>query len=250
MRADKFTTTMQEALGDAQSLAVTRDNPYIEPAHLLAAMLAQPEGPKALLDRAGANTGGLRQAMEVAINALPQVQGGQVQPGRELIALLQASEKEASKRGDQFIASEMFLLALADAKSDIGGVVRGHGLTRDTQVVRPFQLEGTEVRIAAHQHDIERGEVERGVGFLRHYGDASCERAPRERQHVVAVDGHAPGPRPQHRVDDAKKRRLAGSVRSQQADDRPATHVKRHAAEDVASGRSRTRRIRERDVID
>ena len=60
-----------------------------------------------------------------------QVQGGgQVQAGRDLVQLLQAADKEAGKRGDQFIASEMFLLALADAKSDIGGVVRGHGLTR------------------------------------------------------------------------------------------------------------------------
>ncbi|MED5621721.1 ATP-dependent chaperone ClpB [Ideonella sp. BN130291] len=130
MRLDKLTTRFQEALSDAQSLAVTRDNPYIEPAHVLAAMLAQAEGPKALLDRAGANTAGLRQAMETAINALPQVQGGQTQIGRELQSLLQATEKEASRRGDQFIASEMFLLALADAKSDIGGIVRGHGLTR------------------------------------------------------------------------------------------------------------------------
>jgi ATP-dependent Clp protease ATP-binding subunit ClpB len=132
MRIDKLTTRFQEALADAQSLAVNNDNPYIEPAHLLAAMLAQPEGPKALLDRAGANTAALRTSMETAIKGLPQVQGGGqgVQPGRELVALLQAAEKEATKRGDQFIASEMFLLALADAKSDIGGIVRGHGLTR------------------------------------------------------------------------------------------------------------------------
>ncbi|MEW6705532.1 MAG: ATP-dependent chaperone ClpB [Pseudomonadota bacterium] len=131
MRLDKLTTRFQEALAEAQSLAVTRDNPYIEPAHLLAAMLAQPDGPKALLDRAGVNTAGLRQAMETAIGGLPQVQGGaQVQAGRELVALLQQAEKEAAKRGDQFIASEMFLLALADAKTDIGGIVRGHGLTR------------------------------------------------------------------------------------------------------------------------
>jgi len=132
MRIDKLTTRFQEALADAQSLAVNNDNPYIEPAHLLAAMLAQAEGPKALLDRAGANTAALRTSMETAIKGLPQVQGGGqgVQPGRELVALLQAAEKEATKRGDQFIASEMFLLALADAKSDIGGIVRGHGLTR------------------------------------------------------------------------------------------------------------------------
>jgi ATP-dependent Clp protease ATP-binding subunit ClpB len=116
----------------AQSLAVARDNPYIEPAHLLAAMLQQPDGPKALLDRAGANTAALETAMETAIRNLPQVQGGgqPVQPGRDLMQLLQAADKEATKRGDQFIASEMFLLALADAKTDLGGVVRGHGLTR------------------------------------------------------------------------------------------------------------------------
>src|SRR2546425_2985717 len=132
MRIDKLTTRFQEALADAQSLAVNNDNPYIEPAHLLAAMLAQAEGPKALLDRAGANTAALRTAMETAIKGLPQVQGGGqgVQPGRDLVALLQAAEKEATKRGDQFIASEMFLLALADAKNDLGGIARGHGLTR------------------------------------------------------------------------------------------------------------------------
>jgi ATP-dependent Clp protease ATP-binding subunit ClpB len=132
MRFDKLTTAFQQALGDAQSLAVARDNPYIEPAHLLASMLQQPDGPKALLDRAGANTAALRTAMDAAIGGLPSVQGGgqPVQPGRDLVQLLQAADKEATQRGDQFIASEMFLLALADAKTDLGGVVRGHGLTR------------------------------------------------------------------------------------------------------------------------
>ena len=132
MRIDKFTTKFQEALADAQSLAVTRDNPYIEPAHLLLAMLGQDDGPKALLDRAGVNTAALRTALDGLLNGLPQVQGsGQVvQPSRDLAALLQAAEKEASKRGDQFVASEMLLLAAADAKTDFGGIVRGHGLTR------------------------------------------------------------------------------------------------------------------------
>ena len=132
MRLDKLTTAFQQALGEAQSLAVARDNPYIEPSHLLAAMLQQADGPKALLDRAGANTAALKTAMEVAIAGLPQVSGGgqPVQAGRDLVQLLQAADKEGTKRGDQFIASEMFLLALADAKTDLGGVVRGHGLTR------------------------------------------------------------------------------------------------------------------------
>ena len=132
MRIDKLTTKFQEALADAQSLAVTRDNPYIEPVHLLLAMLAQADGPKALLDRAGANTAALRTGLETLLTGLPQVQGsGQVvQPGRDLASLLQAAEKEASKRGDQFVASEMFLLAVSEAKSDLGGIVRGHALTR------------------------------------------------------------------------------------------------------------------------
>ncbi len=132
MRIDKLTTKFQEALADAQSIAVTNDNPYIEPAHVLAAMLAQADGPKALLDRAGANSAALKTALELAVRGLPQVQGSDqvVQPGRDLAALLQTAEKEAGKRGDQFIASEMFLLALADAKTDLGGIVRGHGLTR------------------------------------------------------------------------------------------------------------------------
>jgi len=131
MRADKLTTAFQQALAEGQSLAVARDNPYIEPSHVLAAMLVQPDGPKALLDRAGANTAALKTAMDTAIAALPGVQGGgAVQAGRELVQLLQAADKEATKRGDQFIASEMFLLALADSKTDIGGIVRGHGLSR------------------------------------------------------------------------------------------------------------------------
>ena len=84
MRQDKFTTTFQEALGDAQSLAVTRDNPYLEPVHLLSAMLAQADGPKALLSRANVNVAKLQGALEDAMSRLPQVQGGeQVQAGRK-----------------------------------------------------------------------------------------------------------------------------------------------------------------------
>ena len=131
MRLDKLTTQFQEALGEAQSLALHRDNPYIEPAHVLLAMLAQTDGPKALLGRAGVNTAKLQSALEAELGKLPQVQGGeQVQAGRDLGALLQSAEKEASKRGDQFIASEMFLLAVADSKSSIGPLVKEHGLTR------------------------------------------------------------------------------------------------------------------------
>ncbi|HNW64783.1 MAG TPA: Clp protease N-terminal domain-containing protein, partial [Piscinibacter sp.] len=131
MRQDKLTSQFQQALAEAQSLAVTRDNPYIEPIHVLAAMLAQDEGPRALLERAGVRLPALQTAVDTTLNGLPQVQGGEpVGAGRDLVSLLQGAEKEASKRGDQFIASEMFLLALSEAKTDLAGVVRGHGLTR------------------------------------------------------------------------------------------------------------------------
>ena len=131
MRLDKFTTKFQEALGDAQSLALAHDNAYIEPVHVLLAMLKQDDGPKALLQRAGANVPGLTSAAEAAIKRLPQVQGhDQVQGGPELGRVLQATEKEAIKRGDQFIASELFLLALTDSKGDAAQIAKDNGLTR------------------------------------------------------------------------------------------------------------------------
>jgi ATP-dependent Clp protease ATP-binding subunit ClpB len=131
MRIDKFTTKFQEALGDAQSLALGNDHAYIEPAHLLVAMLQQDDGPRALMQRAGVNVPGLLAAAESAVKKLPQVQGQeQVQVGRDAVTLLQAAEKEAIKRGDQFVAGELFLLALADSKAEIGNIARQHGLTR------------------------------------------------------------------------------------------------------------------------
>ena len=94
-------------------------------------MLRQEDGPRPLLQRAGVNVQGLLAAAEAAMHKLPQVQGQeQVQVGRDLVSLLQAAEKEALKRGDQFIASELFLLALADTKQDIGRIARENGLTR------------------------------------------------------------------------------------------------------------------------
>ena len=75
MRLDKFTTKFQEALSDSQTLALGHDNAYIEPAHLVVAMLRQEDGPRALLERTGANVAGLLHAAEAAIKRLPQVQG-------------------------------------------------------------------------------------------------------------------------------------------------------------------------------
>jgi ATP-dependent Clp protease ATP-binding subunit ClpB len=131
MRADRFTTKFSEALGDAQSLALGQDHAYIEPAHMLVALLKQDDGPKALLQRAGVNVTGLLTASEAAVKRLPQVTGQeQVQVGRDMVTLLQAAEKEAIKRGDKFVAAELFLLALTESKADAGNMARANGLTR------------------------------------------------------------------------------------------------------------------------
>ena len=131
MRIDKLTTKFQEALADAQSLALGNDHAYIDPLHLLAAMLRQEDGPRALLQRAGVQLPALQAAVENAVKRLPQVQGQeQVQVGPDLARLLQATEKEAIKRGDAFIASELFLLALADGKGEATHIAQQHGLTR------------------------------------------------------------------------------------------------------------------------
>ncbi|MDF1480804.1 ATP-dependent chaperone ClpB [Extensimonas sp. H3M7-6] len=131
MRSDKLTTKFQEALSDAQSLALGNDHAYIEPAHVLVAMLRQEDGPRALLQRAGVNVQGLLTAAEAAVKRLPQVQGQeQVQVGQELARVLQATEKEAIKRGDEYIASELFLLAVADSKGEAGRIAQENGLTR------------------------------------------------------------------------------------------------------------------------
>lgn len=131
MRIDKLTTKFQEALSDAQSLALGNDHAYIDPLHLLAAMLRQNDGPKALLERAGANVAAMSTAVENAVKQLPQVTGqDQVNVGPDLAKLLQATEKEAIKRGDQFIASELFLLALADSDVKAAKIAKEHGLNR------------------------------------------------------------------------------------------------------------------------
>ena len=133
MRLDKLTTKFQEALADAQSLALGKNHAYIEPAHVLAAMLRQDDGPRSLIERAGIDARALQAAADAAVSRLPEVQGQeQVQIGPELVKLLQATEKEALKRNDQYIASELFLLALADAKGTLADEARKLGLSRKT----------------------------------------------------------------------------------------------------------------------
>ena len=133
MRIEKFTTKFQEALADAQSLAVGRDNPYIEPIHVMLALIRQSDGTtRSLLSRAGANLNLLERELTQGLTRLPQVQGqaGQISVGKDLSGLLNLTDKEAQKRGDQFIASELFLLAAIDDKGMLGGLLRESGLSK------------------------------------------------------------------------------------------------------------------------
>ena len=133
MRTDKLTTAFQQVLSDAQSLAVGYDSPTMEPLHVLSALLAQEEGAtKSLLSRAGVNTQRLQQSVNSALESLPKITNpeGQVTVGSELAKLLNLTDRDAQRRGDQFIASELFLLVLADDKGPAGKLLRESGLTR------------------------------------------------------------------------------------------------------------------------
>jgi ATP-dependent Clp protease ATP-binding subunit ClpB len=133
MNFEKLTTKFQEALAEAQSIAVGGDNQFIEPQHLLLALLRQDDGATAsLLARAGTNVASLKTALEQAVSRLPKVEGhgGEVQVGRDLAKLFNLTDKEAQQRGDQFVASEMFLLAITEDKGETGRLAKQHGLAR------------------------------------------------------------------------------------------------------------------------
>ncbi|MBI5780250.1 MAG: ATP-dependent chaperone ClpB [Rhodocyclales bacterium] len=174
MRFDKLTTKFQQALQEAQSIAVGHDNQFIEPQHLLLALLEQEDGSSvSLLQRAGVNVAGLKAALHKAIEALPQVQGtgGEVQIGRDLANLLNLTDREAQKRGDPYIATEMFLLALTEDKGETGRIAREHGLNRKALETAIEQMRGGQ--------KVETPEAEAMRGVLEKYTIDLTERARR-----------------------------------------------------------------------
>ncbi len=133
MRFDKLTTKFQQALNDAQSLALGADNTTIESQHLLQALLQQEDGGTAsLLARAGVQLNQLKTGLSAAIANLPKSPdaSGEVAISRDLNNLLNVTDKLAQKRGDAYIASEMFLLALADDKGETAKLLKQNGLTK------------------------------------------------------------------------------------------------------------------------
>ena len=133
MRMDKLTTKFQQALADAQSLAVGRDNQYIEPVHLMAALLDSQGGTaRPLLEKAGVQVPKLRSDLAGALDRIAKVEGagGEVLLGNDLNKLLNVTDKLAQQRGDQFISSELFVLAACDDRGELGRLLKANGATR------------------------------------------------------------------------------------------------------------------------
>jgi len=131
---DKLTSRFQQALADAQSLAVGRDNPQIEPAHLLQALLNQDGGSTLpLLQQAGVNTDLLRSKLSRAVEQLPRLgqATGDVNVGQDLARLLNLTDKLAQQRKDQFISTELFVLAAVEDKGVVGEALRGAGARKE-----------------------------------------------------------------------------------------------------------------------
>lgn len=147
MRQDKLTTKFQQALADAQSIALANDNQIMEGVHLLAALLRDDDGStKSLLERAGVQVTKLVKETDETLNYLPKVSGagGNIQAGRELINWLNLTEKEAMARGDEYISIDMALLALTQDQGEAGRIAKRCGLTRKAMEASINEVRGGE----------------------------------------------------------------------------------------------------------
>lgn len=147
MRMDKLTSRFQQALADAQSLAVGRDHNILEPVHVLAALLDQQGGSTApLLTQAQVNVPALRQRMGEILDRLPRVSGqeGSISLGNDLNRLFNLTDKLAQQRGDQFIASELFVLAALEDRGEVGGALKAAGATKERIEAAIDKLRGGE----------------------------------------------------------------------------------------------------------
>jgi ATP-dependent Clp protease ATP-binding subunit ClpB len=144
---DKLTSRFQQALADAQSLAVGRDHNMLEPVHIMAALLDQQGGSTApLLTQAHVNVPAFRQRVFELLDRLPKVSGqeGNIHAGNELTRLLNLTDKLAQQRGDQFIASELFVLAALEDKGELGAALKAAGATKANLEAAIDKLRGGE----------------------------------------------------------------------------------------------------------
>jgi ATP-dependent Clp protease ATP-binding subunit ClpB len=162
MNFNKLTTSLQQALAEAQSLAVGKGNAAIDGLHVLASLLAQDGGSTTLLlQRAGASLPRLTQSLQSALSRLPTVaQPGQVDASSGLVGLLNVADKDAQGRGDAFIAPELLLLAMAADKGDVGRVLRDNGLSAAALKLAVDAVRGGEV-VHSQDSDQQRGALDK-----------------------------------------------------------------------------------------
>lgn len=147
MRLDRLTNKFQQALADAQSLALGRENQFIEPIHLLSALFNQEGGTvRPLLTTLGVNAVQFQQKVEDALGRLPQVQGvaGDVQPSSDLMRHLNLCDQLAQKHGDEFISSELFLVAALEANTTLADMLKAAGVNKDNLKKAIEQMRGGE----------------------------------------------------------------------------------------------------------
>jgi len=163
MRQDRLTTKFQLALADAQSLAVGRDQQFIEPVHLMLALLDQEGGSaRPLLDRAGVNVSLLRSRLLEQVGRIPTVEGaaGEVHPSNDLLKLLNVTDKLAQKRGDQYLSSELFVLAACEDKGTLGRVLKDSGAVKGAVDKAIDDLRGGE-KVSDPNAEEQRGALEK-----------------------------------------------------------------------------------------
>jgi len=134
MRMDKFTTKFQQALGEAQSLAIGRDNQFIEPVHLMAALMDQQGGTtRHLLTQSGVDANALRAELNRAMDKLSSVEGagGDIHISNSLASLLNLTDKYAQQRGDEYISTELFILAGLEDKGELKKILKDAGVSRN-----------------------------------------------------------------------------------------------------------------------
>jgi ATP-dependent Clp protease ATP-binding subunit ClpB len=172
MRMDKLTNQLQTALADAQSLALGKDHNFIEPVHLLSALLEQRGGAcRPLLQKAGADIAGLAQRTKAAVEALPTVSGtgGDIHMSNDLGKILNVTDKLAQKSGDTYISSELVLLAMLESKTKAGELLQASG-------VKALELKGA-IEMMRGGEAVDKPEAEESRQALDKYTIDLTERA-------------------------------------------------------------------------
>lgn len=172
MRMDQFTHQFQETLGQAQALAIENDHNQLEPVHVMLALLTQGQGSTSpLLMQAGVNVQNLQKSLQQAVQNLPQVPGheGQVGASNALVKLLTAMDKLAKERKDQYISSELFVLAALDDKGELGKLLKQHGAIKAHLEAAVDKMRGGE--------SVQNANAEETRGALSKYTIDLTERA-------------------------------------------------------------------------